>query len=336
MEATESVYILRVMLRAGQLAGIDPGVVCEAIHLDQATLDDPDARVSMEMEKALWAFLAEQSGDDCFGLHAALTLEPGEFDVMDYAIRTSQTLRQALENASRYNRLLHDVAEFELTDDGKAAHFYHYFRGDPKGASWHASDFTLASIYTTGLALTGKNWAPIKVGFQHAEPENLSEYKKVFPCKLEFNCARNVLEFDASVLDYPVLSSDPALNIVLTRHADDMLAKLPKADEIVEKVREQLVVNLREGDAGIEAIAEKLHITPRTLQRRLKEEGTSHKELSDEMRKGLAAHYLQDNKLGVSEIAYLLGYSEPSAFHRAFKRWFGTTPADYRTVQSKS
>ena len=119
--------------------------------------------------------------------------------------------------------------------------------------------------------------------------------------------------------------------MVLTRHADHLLSKLPKADKIVENAREKLVVCMRNGNPSIEALTEKLHITPRTLQRRFKEEGTSFKTLLNEMRKGLAARYLEEEKLGVSEIAYLLGYSEPSAFHRAFKRWFNVTPAEYRT-----
>lgn len=327
---TESVYIIRTMLKAGAIAGVNPDIAREAIHLDQSTLDDPDARVPMVIEAALWEILAEQSGDDCFGLHAAFALEPGEFDVMDYAIRTSGTLRQALENARRYNRLLHDAAEFELIEEGSTASFYHYFRDNPKGANWHAADFTLASVYAIGMGITGKNWVPNCVSFQHAEPADLASYEQVFPCQLEFNCARNGLKFDVSILDYPVIGGDPALNKVLTRHADELLSKLPNSDDLVERVRRHLANSLQQGDPSIETIAEKLHLTPRTLQRRLSESSTSYKELVDSLRKELASRYLQESHLGVSEIAYLLGYSEPSAFHRAFKRWFGKSPTRYR------
>lgn len=327
---SESVYIFRIMLKAGAIAGVDPDIAREAIHLEQSILDNPDARIPMELEVALWQVLAERSGDDCFGLHAALTMEPGEFDVMDYAIRTSSTLRQAFGNARRYNRLLHDVAEFELTDDGKIARFDHYFRNDPNGANWHAADFTLASVYAIGIGITGQQWVPKRVCFQHAEPAEIAPYKKVFPCLLEFNCERNCLIFDSAVLDFPVIGSDPALNTVLTRHADELLSKLPESDDVVDQVRTELANCLKHGDPTIEQIAENLHITPRTLQRRLKESGTTYKVLVDVMRKGLAARYLRESKFGVSEIAYLLGYSEPSAFHRAFQRWFSRSPGSFR------
>lgn len=332
--AQVSIYIFRAMLKAGALAGVDPDVARNAIHLDRVILNDPDARIPMEREVALWQVLAECSGDAYFGLHAGLTLEAGEFDVMDYAIRTSGTLRHAFENVRRYNRLLHDVAEFELTDNGTTARFEHYFRDDPKGASWHAADFTLSSVYAIGLGISGQHWEPKRVCFQHDEPADISPYKKVFPCALEFNCDRNCLEFDSAVLNYRVVGGDSALNAVLIRHAHELLSKLPASDNVVDQVRAELAICLRQGEPTIEQVAGKLHITPRMLQRRLNDSGDTYKALVDAMRKGLADRYLRESQFGVSEIAYLLGYSEPSAFHRAFKRWFKKSPAKFRQANA--
>ncbi len=328
--ATVSVYIIRIMLRAGMLAGVNADIARQAIHLEQTFLDNPDARIPIGSEELLWQFLADRSGDDYFGLHAALNLEPGEFDVMDFAIRTSTTLRQAFENAQRYNRLLHDVAEFELADDGKTGCLSHYFRDDPKGACIQAADFTLASAYAIGKVITEQPWVPVRVCFQHDQPADLSAYKTVFPCELAFNCTRNRLEFDSIILDYPVVDCDPALNAVLTRHADQLLIKLPECQHLIEQVRTQVAACLRHGEPSIEHVANGLHMTPRTLQRRLKESNTSYKQLLDTMRKALAERYLRESNFGVSEVAYLLGYSEPSAFHRAFRRWYGESPARFR------
>ena len=311
-------------------AGVNADAARESIQLEQSVLDNPDSRVPVRTEESLWQFLADRTGDGNFGLHAAFNMEPGEFDVMDYAIRTSSTLRQAYENSRRYNRLLHDVAEFELTDDGETACLYHYFRDDPKGACWHAADFTLACAYLIGKVITEKPWIPNRVCFQHDEPSDLSAYKTVFPCALAFGCTCNQLEFDSAILDYPVVGSDPALNAVLTRHADELLLKLPDCKNLVEQVQIKLTGCLRHGDPSIELVAEQLHMTPRTLQRRLKESNTNYKQLVDAMRKAMADRYLRESKFGISEIAYLLGYSEPSAFHRAFKRWFGESPASFR------
>jgi len=327
-QVTESISIIKMMLNAGSNAGVDPAVAANAIHLNPELLGDANARVPMDMEIALWDFLVSRTGDEFFGLHAGEGLTPGEFDVMDYAIRTSQTLRQALENASRYNRLLHDEAIIELVVGEKTAVLKHYFRTDPQGANWQAADFTLASIVGVGRAITGKNWKVNKVCFQHAEPKDVTVYKQYFSAKLEFLCDCNSIEFNKAFLDTPIPKSDPALNLVLTRHADELLKNLPISSDIVERVREKLAKSLRGGNPGIDAIAESLNMTSRTLQRKLKESDTSHKELLDDMRKNLAKHYLENKNIGVSEVAYLLGYSEPSVFHRAFKRWFDLTPTE--------
>ena len=327
---TVSIHIIKMMLRAGEQAGIDPRQSMQAVNITPAMLDDVDTRVAIELETALWDFLVESSDDDFFGLHAGGSLQAGEFDVMDYAIRSSATLRQALENAIRYNRLLHDVAQFELVEDANTAEFQHYFSNDLSGASWQASDFTLASIVKIGRALTGDKWRHFRINFQHGKPADTSEYEKVFACPLYFNCDRNGVSFDKSLLAAEIAGSDPPLHQLLCRHADELLAKLPQANSVIDQVRKHLTTAIRAGDFGIEVIAEALNTTPRSLQRRLKEQGTSHQELVEEMRKSLAAFYLENSQLGISEIAYLLGYSEPSAFHRAFKRWFQTTVTLFR------
>jgi len=329
-QVTESISIIKMMLKAGSIAGVDPEIAAHAIHLQPELLDDPNARVPMEMEIALWDYLVSRTGDTFFGLHAGAGLIPGEFDVMDYAIRTSRNLRGALENASRYNRLLHDEAIIELVVDEESALVKHYFRTAPHGANWQAADFTLASIVAIGRAITGKEWKVNKICFQHAEPDDVSEYEHYFSAKPQFLCDCNSIAFNKVFLDSPIPQSDPALNLVLTRHADELLNKLPKSSNIVERVREKLAKSLRGGNPGIDAISQSLNMTSRTLQRKLKESDTSHKELLDEMRKNLAKHYLQDKNIGISEVAYLLGYSEPSVFHRAFKRWFDITPAELR------
>ncbi len=327
---TVSIHIIKMMLTAGQKIGVDPAAGLDAIHLEQDLLNDPDARVPLEMEVALWDFLANRSKDDFFGLHAGVEIIPGEFDVMDYAIRTSKTLQHAIENSSRYNRLLHDEAIIELEIGDKQAKIIHYFRTDPRGASWQAADFTLASIVAIGRSITGKQWKVNKICFQHAKPESISEYQQYFSCPLEFLCDKNSIEFDKKLLKTTIPDSNPALNLILRRHADEMLTNLPKAGNILVRVREQLANSLRGGDPNIESIATSLNMTPRTLQRQLKEMNTSYKALLDEMRKALALHYLQNKNIGVSETAYLLGYSEPSVFHRAFKRWFDMTPGEFR------
>lgn len=333
-QSTVSIHIIKMMLVAGHKAGIEPAISLNAIHLDNNLLHNPDARVPLKMENALWEFLANRSQDIFFGLHAGMEMTPGAGDVMDYAIRTSDNLQQAIENLCRYNRLLHDEAIIDLVVVDNRAMLCHYFRSDPRGASWQAADFTLSSFVAIGRAITGGLWKIKKIKFQHAEPESISKYQEYFSCPLEFLCDKNSIEFDKQLLKTTIPDSDPALNHILCRQADELLKGLPNSGNIIENVKEQLVKFLRHGNPGIENIADSLNMTPRTLQRKLKKLNTTHESLLDAMRKDLARHYIQDNNLGVSEATYLLGYSEPSAFHRAFKRWFYMSPGEFR-LQAK-
>jgi AraC-like DNA-binding protein len=184
--------------------------------------------------------------------------------------------------------------------------------------------------------MTGVDWIPLKVGFQYPQPEDVSAYHRLFRAPLEFEQPINFVIFDAALLDQPFPKANPGLFAVLDRYIIELLKKLPRQENIVDSVRQEISDGLRGGDAGLEAIALRLSIAPRTLQRKLKEAGTSHQELLDEMRRELSIHYLQERQMAVCEVAFLLGFSETSAFHRAFKRWTGTTPGEFRRTLSKS
>jgi AraC-like DNA-binding protein len=126
------------------------------------------------------------------------------------------------------------------------------------------------------------------------------------------------------------MKADPSLCALLDRHARELLARYPREDSLVERIRTLMKGELNGGDASLEVVAERLGMSARTLQRKLQASGTSHQELLDEMRRDLAVRYLREPGMAVCEVAYLLGFSESSAFHRAFKRWTGTTPSEFR------
>ncbi|MEW6497266.1 MAG: helix-turn-helix domain-containing protein, partial [Cyanobacteriota bacterium] len=199
-----------------------------------------------------------------------------------------------------------------------------------------ACQWIVANMVLNAQRMTGLDVAPLKVGFQHQQPEDVSAYQRLFRSPLAFEQSVNFVIVDARVLKQPLLKSDPGLCAVLDRHAEDLLAKLPRQESIVDSVRQEISAGLRGGDPGLDAIANKLGIAPRTLQRKLKEAGTSHQELLDEMRRELSIYYLQERDMAVCEVAFLLGFSETSAFHRAFKRWTGTTPGEFRRTLSQS
>jgi AraC-like DNA-binding protein len=183
---------------------------------------------------------------------------------------------------------------------------------------------------------TGTSWTPREVWFQHAPPENTSEHRRIFRAPVRFAQVSNELFFHRSLLDVPIARADLGLCTVLDRHAEELLAKFSaqgRPQNVVDQVRQILSIALRGGDPGLEASARQLRMSARTLQRKLNEKGTSHQDLLDEMRRELSMRYLQEPEVAICEVAYLLGFSESSAFHRAFRRWTGTTPRDYRRAR---
>jgi AraC-like DNA-binding protein len=324
----------RKIVDAAAQAGIESEELYQAVGLDPASLSDPDKRIPNQQLVALYEHAARLTGDDAFGLHVAERISPTAFDVLGYAALNSPTARQALHRLVRYYRIWTDGSKFDLETDATEARLTYSMIDPPTGR--HECEFTLA-ITVIGLrSATGTSWTPREVWFQHAPPENTSEHRRIFRAPIRFAQVSNELFFHRSLLDAPIARADPNLCAVLDRHAEELLAKLGaqgRSQNVVDQVRQILSIALRGGDPGLEAIARQLRMSTRTLQRKLNEKGTSHQDLLDEMRRELSMRYLQEPEIAICEVAYLLGFSESSTFHRAFRRWTGLTPKEYRQVE---
>jgi AraC-like DNA-binding protein len=146
--------------------------------------------------------------------------------------------------------------------------------------------------------------------------------------------AYDELVIDRSMLELPIPTHDPILYDILLSHARTVLGEGPRSDGVVMRLRRAVEEGLRTREVDLHTLARKLHLSPRTLQRRLAEEGTSHQSLIDSVRREMALRLLESD-VPIAEAAYLLGFSEASAFHRAFKRWTGQTPAEFRRGRAK-
>lgn len=323
-----------MIVELARAKGVDVDRLCADTAFDRTVAADPDARISLELEETLWNEAARRSEDDAFGLHAAEVVQPGVFDVLDYVVRCAPTLRASLERLARYNRLVHDAAVFTLIERGDALRVEHAFQIGGATQCRHSADFTLASLVVIGSQIGGRPLRPRAVEFRHprpASPAAWDEYQRIFGLAPSFAQRVNAITFVASDLARPTPASDPALSRVVERHAEALLAARPcPVASTADRVRRILATTLGEGDATLAAVAEKLHMSERSLQRKLADEGLSFDALLDELRRDLAMRYLADPKIAVAEVAYLLGYSEPSPFHRAFKRWTGVTPTEAR------
>jgi AraC-like DNA-binding protein len=323
-----------LITHAAAAVAVDPATLRSATGFDPACADDSDARIPLALETALWDEAARQSGDEAFGLHAAERLSIGAFGVFDYVLRTAPTLGAMLERLSRYNRLAHDAAVISVAPRGEVTRLEHALRGAGATQSRHAAEFTLAAIVVGGAQISGAPLRPLAVHFRHPVPATeyvTAEHARLFGVAPRFGMAVNALELDRATVSRPCPAADPVLSQVMERYAEALLAARPDPSEsVASRVRRQIAADLSTGEASLASVAHKLRMSERSLQRRLADEGVTFDALLDDLRRELALRYLADPKLAIAEIAYLLGYSDPSPFHRAVKRWTGTTPRALR------
>ncbi|MBC5781534.1 AraC family transcriptional regulator [Ramlibacter sp. USB13] len=328
---TVSARVLSLIAAAAQARGVSLARQLHASGIADAVLADPDARVPLATEEALWEQAATACEDPQFGLHAAQSLRPGQFDVLDYAVRTAPTLRESLRRLARYNRLVHDLATFDLQPRGRLLRVEHRL-GATRPACPQAAEFTLASLAVIGRQLSPR-FAVHAVEFAHAALGDPAAYEQVFGVLPAFSRDVNAVTLDDAMLDAPLPAADPALSRIVTRHAEHLLAALPPAQvSVASRVRQEIAAQLATGPLSLPDAARRLHLSERSLQRQLLQEGVRFAELVDQVRRELALRYVADRGLAIGEVAYLLGFSEPSPFHRAFKRWTGRTPAAARAA----
>ncbi|NWG74088.1 MAG: AraC family transcriptional regulator [Rubrivivax sp.] len=322
---------LIVQVAAGR--GVDAQRLMADAGFDPAWLGDAEARMPLVVEERLWDRAADLAADPLFGLHAAAAIRPGAFDVLDYAVRTAPDLRTALQRLARYNRLVHDVATFEVIPAAeRAVRVEHRFAG--ARPCRQAVEFTLASLVVVASQIGGRLVQALAVEFAHRAAGPAEAYRAVFGVAPRFGAPASCLVLAGEVLDRPVPGADAALSRIVTAHAEQLLAaQAPAHGDLAARVRRQLAEGMAHGPMTLGQVARQLHLSERSLQRRLDAEGTRFADLVDEVRRELALRYVADERLTLGEVAFLLGFAEPSPFHRAFRRWTGTTPAAARRAR---
>lgn len=330
-EYTILIKSVNKIIDAVKAEGVEPEALYRAINFDPALLDDPDNRIPFSQFVAFYEHGARLTGDDAFGLHIGERVKPELFDILGYVVINSPTFGEAINRLIRYHSIWNDGAFYNLDVSASQARLTYEYVDRLIDGRRHDCEMTLSILVSFARRGTGVDWTPHEVSFQHSKPKSIIEHQRIFRTQVHFDRSINELIFDSSLLTLRMMKADSGLFVILDRHAQELLSRRPRADGLINQVRQLLGETLNVGDdPRLETISQKLGISVRTLQRKLKEEGTSHQDLLDELRSDLSKRYLQEPKLAICEVAYLLGFSEPSAFHRAFRRWTGTTPKEFR------
>jgi AraC-like DNA-binding protein len=329
-QKTISTVVVRALVRAAATLGLDadPGET----GIDGKLLDDPEARVSEEAATRLWLRLEKVSGDPSFGLKVAEELDRQELGLLGYLCRSAADVGRALQVLADHVRFLSDSLRMILQPDRDRMRV----RLDiGSSGSRHGREALLALFTLSARRTLRRELAPREVRFRHPRPADLSVHRRIFRAPVTFMQRADELVVDRDVLELPMPDADATLHKILLSHTRTLLERSPAHDGLIERLRRTVEEGLRTHELGLSKLADSLHLSPRTLQRRLSDEGTSLHSVIDETRRDLALRLL-DSDVPIAEAAYLVGFSEPSAFHRAFKRWTGQTPTERRKRNGQS
>lgn len=323
--ATWSATIARALDARG-LPGAD---IAARAGIPPHVLADPEGRVPREALTRLWQLAVAESGDPAFGLLAARHTLQTTFHALGYAVLASATLREAIERIIRYRRLIGDIVQLHLEDDGEVARFGIDVSAGGGLVPWAALDaFVAVNVRQARLLMGNPDFRPVSVSLQRPLPVDSSAYELTLHAPVSFAQPATFIVYRREDLDRRL----PAANAELARRNDEVAAQyLERLSEasVLTKARQALLESLPSGAPTKAQIARRLAMSPRSLQRLLAAEGTSFTDLLAEARLTLAKNYLDEGRLPVTEIAFVLGFADTSAFSRAFRRWTGTAPSDW-------
>ncbi len=311
--------------------GADRAELLAEAGLRPQDIADPDARIPVSRFADLWRAIVSRFPDRDLGVRYGASFHVRRAGLLGFLLLSSADLRAGIERLVRFGSILNESVRPEIAIGLRGLTLSWLqdplFRSRPQVADW-----MLAALLTCLRQASQTELAPREVWFPYpAAPRSISAaHRDHFGRSLRFGTERTGFVLSAEQAALPVIGTDTEIGIYLERHAEEVLAKLTIGNGLEERVRQRIWQDLRQGRPTIDGVASGLGMSGRSLQRRLRAEGTSFAEVRDAILRHLANSLLRDRSLAIHEIAVLLGYSEPSSFYRAFRRWAKTSPVDFR------
>jgi AraC-like DNA-binding protein len=310
--------------------GVTADGLLSDVGLRRTDIADPENRVPYVAILGLIERAASTLGDASYGLRLGASYRARDGGLLGFVVLNSPTLMDALANLQRYFRVVGEGEDVEIERGGP--HVVLRFReSDPALRRLrHNSEYIASVVARLCREMTGKRIAPLRAEFMHSRPNTQVGYEQYLGCAVRFRAEWDALVYDAKTLSLPVAGADAKLLDVLKRACRRLLGPEPKKQDLVRDVRELAIDRLARGPLRIDDIARELGMSSKTLERRLGERRLTFSALLDEIRCELAKRYLGETDFRLEQVAYLIGYSEPASLVRAFRRWTGTTPMQYR------
>ena len=331
---TVSMTLVIQLMRYASYHHLDPVPVLCAVGLDPSVLTTPDARCAFDTYLRLQEALAEVANDENLGLHMGQCAESRTWSIMGYIMMNCETIGDALKRAENYSGIVSNVISLRLDASAQSASLRLESSLPVAALTRHCIEATLSSLVHIIEHIAKQDIPLTLVTMTHEPPANLDDHRRIFRCPLRFSQPSNQLVFPASFLKTPIAYQNPALLQAFEQYASSLLAKINGEASYSGKVTEFLMKRLPDGAPSVEDAADALAMSVRSLQLRLEEEGATFRGLLRQARETMAQSYLKEKRCSISEITYLLGFSEPSVFRRTFKQWTGLTPGEYRLRQT--
>jgi len=319
------VTITEAIARTLEKYQVDPGDLFESVGLSREPYLNPDERVEGDTMGRIWDAAETLTGDPCFGFQVGMGMHATNLHAVGYAWLGSSTLREALKRFIRYQKVVSTGAHFAVSqDDG---HFYFHLEGE--AAHQLAVDTTVCAVVHICREVKDESFCPLRVDMRRGVPPCEREVGRFFGCDVRYDAPANMICFGAVRVDEPLTRTNPAMVQASEKIASEYLARMDHGD-VLNRARVLLMSHLPDGEPSRQRLAAALNMSERTLARRLAEREYTFTTLVEEVRTHLARNYLRQSRFTVTDVAFLLGFSDQSNFARAFKRWTGMSPSEFR------
>jgi AraC-like DNA-binding protein len=315
--------------KALDAAGVDSAAVLKAAGIDPAVLDDPHARIPLPQTTRLWRLAVEATGDSAFGLKVASQITPTSFRALSFALMASDTFKDAFERIVRYFRVVTDAADLEFQRVGEEYQLRMLMPTHGVMPAHEGVDAYVSMYVRMCRSRLGSAYSPLYIHLRRPPPADLGAFEAAWRCPIHFEAAENMLAFSRESFERRLEGGDADL----ARHNETIvqreLAQLAHSN-IAQRVRDALIEQLPNGEPSAAHMAAGLCLSARSLQRKLAELNTSYRQLLDSTRHELAMAYIKSPQYSITEITFLLGFADTRSFARAFRRWMGVAPSQYR------
>ena len=312
--------------------GVDVEAILSKAQLSRSQLSQDSGGISVASQHRFLEFAAVETNDSLLGLHVAAEMDLRDVGILFYLAAASATVAEALEHLARYSGAANEALHLEISQrQGETVLTQRPIGGHDEPWSQFSEFIALAVIRALNSA-TNRDFAPSRMTFAHPRSLGLREIHRILRCPVEFAQTTDSWVLPQRVMELPIASGDSHLLHILEAHADDLLSERRTTTGLRGLVENRLLSMLPSGKVKTAAIAHQFGMSARSFTRHLAQEGTSFGEVLDRLRHRLALRYLEDPRISLQQIAWLLGYSEIGAFNHAFKRWTGTSPGRARNL----